>query len=511
VCQSFPARRWALFTPFDYVLLCLYFAAVTFIGGYFYRRSSTSAEFFVGGRTISWLPVAISVIAADTSAITLLGSPGYAYEHNTTLFLYELGYPVAAWLVILIFLPFYCRLKLYTAYEYLEKRFDVRVRWITSALFLIIRGSHVAIAMYAPAIVLTLFTRIPLHTSILLMGIVATFYTTLGGIRAVIWTDVMQFAIVATGIAFTFFLTITRVYGGLGAIGRIGSEYGKWHTFDFSLSLTSDSTFWAMFVGGTVLALATIGTDQAVLQRYFTAKSEAECRRSLKAYSIILIPFNFAMIILGVFLFAFYHQHPDLASGLKSSDWVLPYFAMHQLPHLLATLLTAAIFAASMGVVSAGINSLSTCTVVDFYRRIWRKDASEAEFVRAGRISTLGWGVFTTIGALYAGRLGELALAFGKIQGYVGGVMLGIFLLAIFSRRANALGAIIGSVLGMAVVSYVAFWTDISFFWYGIVGGGVTIIAGYAASMLGPKPAGVPDNLFWRRPGTQLPVPIPQD
>jgi Na+/proline symporter len=149
--------------------------------------------------------------------------------------------------------------------------------------------------------------------------------------------------------------------------------------------------------------------------------------------------------------------------------------------------------------------------VVDFYRRIWRKDASEAEFVRAGRISTLGWGVFTTIGALYAGRLGELALAFGKIQGYVGGVMLGIFLLAIFSRRANALGAIIGSVLGMAVVSYVAFWTDISFFWYGIVGGGVTILAGYAASLLGPKPAGVPDNLFWRRPGPQLPAPIPQD
>lgn len=481
--------------------MCLYFVSVTLIGGYFYRKSSTSSEFFVGGRTIGWLPVAISVLAADTSAITLLGNPGYAYEHDITLVLYELGYVVTAWLVILIFLPFYCRLKLYTAYEYLEQRFDVRVRWIASALFLIIRGSHVAIAMYAPAIVLTLFTGIPLHTSILLMGIVATLYTTMGGIRAVIWTDVLQFLIVITGIFFTFFFTITRVHGGLGAILRIGSEYGKWHTFDFSFNLTSSTTFWAMFVGGTVLALATMGTDQAVLQRYFTAKSEEECSRSLKAYSIILIPYNFALIIMGVFLFVFYHQNPGLAKGVTSSDWVLPYFAVHQLPHLLATLLTASIFAASMGVVSAGINSLSTCSVVDFYRRIWKRDASELEFVRAGRVFTVAWGVLTTIGALYAGRLGELALAFAKIQGFVGGVMLGIFLLAIFTRRTNALGAIIGSIFGMAVISYIAFRTDISFFWHGIIGCLVTMVVGYAISTMGPKPAGLPDYLFWRRTG----------
>jgi Na+/proline symporter len=256
-----------------------------------------------------------------------------------------------------------------------------------------------------------------------------------------------------------------------------------------------------MFVGGTILALATIGTDQAVLQRYFTAKSERECSRSLKAYSIILLPFNFALIVMGVFLFAFYHQHPGLAKGLTSSDDVLPYFAVHQLPHLLATLLVASIFAASMGVVSAGINSLSTCSVVDFYRRIWKRDASEAEFVRAGRIFTVAWGAFTTIGALYAGRLGELALAFAKIQGFVGGVMLGIFLLAIFSRRTSALGAIVGSIVGMAFVCYLAFRTEISFFWYGTISCLVTFVVGYAASTMGPKPAGIPDYLFWGRSG----------
>ena len=304
----------------------------------------------------------------------------------------------------------------------------------------------------------------------------------------------------ATGIAFTFFLTITRENGGLAAIWHIGSEYGKWHAFDFSFNLTSSTSFWAMFVGGTVLALAPMGTDQAVLHCYFTAKSESEFSRSLKAYSVILIPYNFALIIMGVFLFAFYINTRRLAKGLTSSDDVLPYFAMHQLPHLLAALLTASIFAASMGVVSAGMNSLSTCSVVDFYRRIWNKEASEPEFVRAGRIFAVGWGVLTTIGAPYAGRLGELALAFARIQGFVGGVMLGIFLLAIFSRRTSAIGANIGSMVEMAVISYIAFRTESSFFWHGIIGCVVSMVVGYTISTFGPKPVGIPENLFWGRP-----------
>jgi solute:Na+ symporter, SSS family len=491
-----------MFGVIDYVLLGLYFVVVTLIGAKFYRRQSSSAEFFVGGRAMWWLPIAISVIAADTSAVTLLGDPGYAFEHNINIILYEFGYSVAAWLVILIFLPIYSRLSLYTAYEYLERRFDVRIRWIASALFLIIRGAHVSIAMYAPALVLALFAGIPLKTSILLMGIVATVYTTMGGIRAVIWTDVMQFSIVVTAIIAAFCLTINRISGGLARVIQVGSQYGKWHVFDFSFNYTSDTSFWALFVGGIVLALATTGTDQAVLQRYFTAKSERECARSLKAYSIIVIPFNLALVLLGVFLFVFYQQHPTLRNGLPSSDSVLAYFAVHELPHLLATLLTASIFAASMGVMSAGINSMSTCSVMDFYGRIVKKQFTEPELVKAGRFFTFGWGTLTTIGALYAGRLGALALAFAKIQGFVGGVMLGIFLLAFFFRRANAVGAVVGTVAGMAFVFYVAFRTALSFFWYGVISCLVTIVIGYLVSMLTAEPASLPDYLFWRRVGT---------
>lgn len=238
-----------MFTASGYVILCVYFVGLTLLGVKFYRLSSTSSQFFVGGRAMSWLPVAISVIASDTSAITLLGNPGYTYARDIGLISYILSYSVAAWLVILLFLPFYCRLKMFTAYEYLEKRFDVRVRTVISLLFLFIRGAHVSIAIYAPAIILSMMSGLPLHISVVLMGVVTTVYTALGGIRAVIWTDVIQFSIVISSIVITFVLTILRVDGGVSAIWSVGSEFGKWRLFDFSWDLTSDVSFWGMFLG----------------------------------------------------------------------------------------------------------------------------------------------------------------------------------------------------------------------------------------------------------------------
>lgn len=488
-----------MFTPLDYCLLALYLAALTAIGIRYYRRTADSSDFFVGGRRMSWLPVAISIIASDTSAITLLGNPGYSYQSDIRLILYILGYSAAAWLVIWIFIPFYCRLNMVTAYEYLERRFDARVRSLTSILFLFIRGSHVAIAMYAPCLILTLVSGIPLGKCILLMGVFTTIYTTMGGIRAVIWNDVIQFSVVMTGIAVAFVVGLTQIDGGFGEMIRVGTEAGKFQLFDFSLDPTSSVSFWAMFVGGTTLALATMGTDQAVLQRFFTAKSEAECKRSLKAFSVIILPFQIVLLLLGVLLFAYYRQHPqDVAQiGSHDADAVLGYFAVQHLPRFVTVLLVGAILAASMGVMSAGINSLSTCTVIDFHKRFWATGAGDMACVKAGRWYTVLWGILTTIGALYAGCLGQLALAFGKIQGYVGGVMLGIFLLGIFSRRSSAWGALVGGIIGMIVVTYVAFWTEISFFWYAIIGGGATLLSGCLISVLSPLPARVPDELVF--------------
>src|SRR5580704_4341479 len=261
-----------MFSVGYYCLFGIYFLGLTLVGAMLYRKSSSSSEFFVGGRAFSWLPVSISVIAADTSALTLLGNPGYTYANDFRFIFYILAYTVAAWLVIFIFLPFYCRLGIYTAYEYLEKRFDVRVRCCMSALFLLIRGGHVALATYAAALALGLMTKMSLATCIILMGGFATLYTALGGIRAVIWTDVIQFTIVAIGISLIFFTTVHSISGGISEVWQVGREYGKWRVLDFSFNPTSTTSFWPVFVGGCFLTLATLGTDQAVLQRYFSAK-----------------------------------------------------------------------------------------------------------------------------------------------------------------------------------------------------------------------------------------------
>ena len=479
---SFLFAEVPLFGTFEYLLLAAYFAALLAIGARFYRRDSRLAEYFAGSRSMSWLPVSISILASDTSAITILGNPGYAFARDLSIFWYAASYSVAAWLIIAIFLPFYCRLRLYSAYEYLERRFDVRVRTLTSFLFLFVRGAHVAIAIYAPATLLSQITGLSKPGAILLMGCITVAYTTLGGIRAVIWTDVLQFSIVFGGIAVVFFETTARVQGGLAAVWQIGAEAGKWRIVDLSPGLNVETALWPTLLGGTVMALATLGTDQAVLQRYFTAKAESECARSLRAVSVLVLPTNLVLLALGVFLFAFYQQNPALRAALPGPDDVLGHFTRLELPRSVAALLVGGVFAASMGVMSAGINSLATCTVVDFHQRLFRPGASDRECVVAARVATIAWGAVTTVGALYAGKLGTLATAFAKIQGYVGGVMLGLFLLAIFSRRASGAGALAGAAAGMALVTWVAFGTNVGLFWYGTVGAGATIAVGEAVS-----------------------------
>jgi solute:Na+ symporter, SSS family len=473
-----------MFGLVDWLLLAGYLMALLAIGAHTFNRKSRLIDYFAGGRSMSWLPVAISIIASDTSAVTILGNPGYSYAHDLTIGFYVISYSVAAWIVLVVFLPFYCRLNLYTAYEYLERRFDVRVRCFASALFLFIRGAHVSIAIYAASILLGSVTGLSFVQSILLMGCVTVLYTTLGGIRAVIWTDVLQFSIVVLGITCMFVVAVSHISGGFHAVWHLGMEYRKWRIFDWSLDATSDTTIWATLIGGTVLAVATLGTDQAVLQRYFTAKSEQECKFSLKAYSVVILPFNFALLVLGTVLFAFYRQNPKLAAKLPNSDAVLAYFATHEMAHVIAMLLVGCVFAASMGVMSAGINSLSTCTIIDFYKLLLCRNASERHYVLAGRFATFGWGALATAGAVYARNLGALALAFAKIQGYVGGVMLGVFLLAIFSRRVGATDAIFGSIFGLTAVTLVAFGTPLSLFWYGLVGCTTTSVFAWFTSIL---------------------------
>jgi len=476
------------FSAVDYAVVIGYLLLIAAIGSSFYRRKTTAKEYFLGGRAMWWLPVGISMVAADLSAISVMGSPAWSFRNNMMLLWLSVGYPLMAPVAIFIFVPFYARLNLYTAYEYLEKRFNVVVRAITSLLFQLLRASHVALVIYAPSLVIHLVTGMPVWQCILLMGAFTTFYTTLGGMKAVIWTDVIQFCTVSAGITLVFVTAIGRIDGGLGAAYQTALAGGRLEFFNLSTDPTELTSLWACLIGGAVLCLSPLATDQAVLQRLFTTKSERDCRRSIILQCLLVIPIGAMLYLAGVALYCFYERNPSRLTGLTNVDAVVPLFAVRELPAGVSGLIIASIFAASMAVMSAGINSLTTATIVDFYQRMLRPGRSPEHYAAAGRVGTACWGTAATLLALYAGRLGELALAYNKVSSYLSGPLLGIFLLATLTRRANSAGVLIGAAAGAGVVAYVSVTTAWSFFWYGPIGVAVTFVAGYLASLPMPAP-----------------------
>jgi SSS family transporter len=477
------------FTPLDFGLVIGYLVLIAAIGSSFYKRKSTAKDYFLGGRAMSWLPVGISLVAADMSAITVMGIPAWSYKHNIELLLLTLGYPLMAPLVIKVFVPFYSRLNLYTAYEYLERRFSLSVRVLTSVLFQILRGAHVAIVIYAPSLVINLVTGLPIWQCILFMGIFTTFYTTLGGMKAVIWTDVIQFTVVSTGIVLIFLKAFSQVKGGTAAALKAAAAAGKLHLLNFAADPGQLTTVWALLLGGFVLAMAPVTTDQAIIQRLFTTRSTKDCRQSIIVQSIIVLPISCVLYFAGVALFAFYQGRTGHLAGLGNPDAVMPFFAVHELPAGVSGLIVASIFGASMAVMSAGINSLTTATTVDFYQRLFRPDASPRRLAAVGRLGTAAWGLSMTGLALFAGRLGELVNAYNVVSSHISGPLLGIFLLAVLNKRATPAGVLVGAGGGMAIVILVSAMLNWSFFYLAPIGLVATYIIGHFSSLfMSPPP-----------------------
>lgn len=474
------------FTFVSWLVLGGYILTVATVGSLFYRKKSSASDYFLGGRAIGFIPVAISLVAADMSAISYMGVPAWGFGHNLELFLQTAVFLLVVPIVMYLFLPFYSRFQFYTGYEYLERRFDLKTRLLGSALFLLTRGGHVAIVIYAPSMVLSLLTGVSLTACIVVMGTITTLYTTLGGMKAVIWTDVLQFSILLTGVITVFWMSLSRIPGHLHGFMQVAAANGRFHTFNWTTNPNDLTSVWAMVLGGGTLILSTMGTDQAYLQRYFATKSLREGRKSVLLDGLIVVPVGFLLFLLGTALFVFYQFNPSHLAGLPNVDVILPFFVVHELPAVLSGFVIASIFAASMAVMSAGINSLTTVTAVDFYQRLLQKDKAGPHMVLVGRLGTVGWGIAATVGALFAGRLGPLTNAFNKINSYLGGPILGIFLLGMLTRRAKGTATVSAAFIGVATVAVLGWKTDFSFYYFSVVGVVVTFIVGYLLSLFGP-------------------------
>ena len=552
-------------TALDWFIFALYFGGVIAFAIFQSRKNVGIEGYYLANRRLPWGAIGLSVMATQASAITFIGTTGQAYDDGMEFIQVYLPLPLAMIVLSVLFVPFFYGAKVYTAYEYLENRFDAKTRSLTSFLFLVSRGMAAGIVMYAPAVVLSIIMGWDETGTIVIMGAVTILYTMVGGITAVIWTDVVQMLMMFAGIGVALLVLFAELPSevGMGDAIYIGGIQQMWKSIDLSWDLNNRYTLWSGLIGGFFLALAYFGCDQSQVQRYLTAKSLKQSRLSLIFIAFLKVPMQFLILSIGVLLFVFYHfERPPLifnpvetalvessqqrdefaqlrtqheqthdlrrvatldllqarrsgedlgpwqdqiqeydqqlallrreskelveeVRGASSNDvnYVFPSFLIKYVPAGVLGLMIAVIFAAAMSSLDSELTALSSATIVDFYRRYWKRDASERHYLAASRWTTLLWGVLAGGMALYAGQLGSLIEAVNRVGSYFYGSLLGVFLLAFLVKRADGTGAFWGLWGGMLSVFLVSIYTDISFLYYNVVGAVVVLVVGTVFSV----------------------------
>jgi SSS family solute:Na+ symporter len=552
----------------DWAVVAAYIAWLIWDGVKRTKLDRTTESYFLANRSMPWWAVGLSVMATQLSAITLVGTTGQGYNDGLRFVQFYYGLPLAMIILCVTLVPFFYRAKVYTAYEYLERRFDVKTRTLTSGLFLISRAMSCGAIAAAPAVVLSVVLGWTVTMTTLLILVPAVIYTMLGGVQAVTWTDVKTMSLTVFALVIAMVFLVMGLPGGVnvGDALTIAGGSGRLNAFDFRFTLSETYTFWSGMIGGLFLMLSYFGCDQSQVQRYLTAKSVDDGRTSLLMSAFWKIPLQVLVLIVGVFTFLFYLFNPppllfnpvhdarvrgsevapayddlqrefrstfdarrqaalDIASARHAGDvreqaratdefarqdtamrsirtralaliprttedtnyndvnYVFPTWITTALPIGIVGLWIAAIITAATDSIAAELNSLSTASVIDFYKRLVRPDDTDAHYLFVSRIATGFWGVFAGVVAVYATSLGPLIEVVNRFGSFFYGSILGVFLLAILTRRANGTGAFVGLLAGMASVASVAIWRpDISFLWHNVIGAVVVFAVGSSLS-----------------------------
>jgi Na+/proline symporter len=577
----------------DWAIVAAYLIYVVYDGLRLTKRSTEVEGYFLANRSLPWWAVGLSVMATQMSAITLVGTTGQAYADGMRFVQFYFGLPFAMIVLCLTVVPFFYRAKVYTAYEYLERRFDAKTRALASFCFLVQRALSCGVIIAAPSVILSIVLGWNELTTILVMGLTTTIYTMFGGVQAVTWTDVKQMVVIFVGLSVVLYVIISKFPAGvsLGEAVQLAGATGRLKMVDPSFNVNETYTLWSGLIGGFFLALSYFGCDQSQVQRFLTAKSVSQGRTSLLMSAFIKIPMQVLILFIGVMVFVFYqfNQPPmifkaddrakveqsaeyqrlqeeytrafeiqrrealkfsalrgertpekdellrqaltDEVIDLRSSgsmsieslgalkkgyvdvnkeltgirgraidlikrttgkpfndvNYVFPTFITTYMPPGVIGLIIAAIFAAAMSSISAELASLSTATVIDFYRRHFKTEAPDAHYLFVSKLATGCWGIFACIVAMYAGRLGSLIEVVNKFGSYFYGSLLGVFVLAIGTRRATGTGAFWGLIAGVAAVFVVDKFWPISFLWYNLIGCVVVVAVGMLISLFDRK------------------------
>jgi solute:Na+ symporter, SSS family len=463
----------------DFLIIALYLAGITLFGLRFRKKQRSLRDYFLAGRDIPWWAIALSIVAAETSTLTIISVPGIAYDTNFTFLQLVMGYVVGRVVISFVLLPHYFRGDLYTAYELIERRFGRGLRSLTAGLFLLTRAAAEGVRVYAVSIVVSIALGTGEVTSIAIITALTVVYTFEGGLAAVIWTDVVQTAIYVGGTLVGLVTILHLVPGGWPAIHAAAAGAGKLQVFDFSWNFWIPYTFWAGMIGGAFLTTASHGTDQLIVQRLLAARGQKQSVMALLS-SGVWVFFQFALFLMvGVMLWAYYRT-PSASFG--RADRIYPTFIVSRMPHGISGLLIAAILAAAMSNLSAALNSLSSSSIMDFYVR-FRPLAEERTKMRLSRVATLFWALLLfALAVLSLNKVGRVVEVGLQIASIAYGALLGVFLLGVLTRRASQRGAMVGMMFGFGVELYLWKWTAVPWTWWVMIGTCVTFGVGYGFS-----------------------------
>jgi SSS family solute:Na+ symporter len=468
----------------DFAIIALYLAGITLFGLRFRKKQRTLRDYFLAGRDIPWWAIALSIVAAETSTLTIISIPGLAYDTNFTFLQVVMGYVVGRVVISVVLLPHYFRGDLYTAYELIERRFGSGLRSLTAGLFLLTRAAAEGVRVYAVSIVVSIALGTGQMASIAIITALTLIYTFEGGLAAVIWTDVVQTAIYVGGTLVGLVTIAHLAPGGWPAIYTAAAGAGKLQVFDFRASVWIPYTFWAGLIGGTFFTVASHGTDQLIVQRLLAARGQKQSAMALVSSGVAVL-FQFAMFLtVGVMLWAYYGVP---TKNFGTPDRIYPTFIVSRMPHGISGLLIAAILAAAMSNLSAALNSLSSTAILDFYVRLRpQAQVDEKKRMRLARVATVGWALvlfgLAVIALHKVGRVVEVGL---QIASVAYGALLGVFLLGVLTRRANQRGAMAGMVCGFGVDVYLWQGTHVPWTWWVMIGSVVTFAVGWVASGVG--------------------------
>jgi SSS family transporter len=505
----------------DLVILFAYLAGTVLVGAWFSRSNRTVKDYFVSGHRVPWWAIMGSIVATETSTVTFISVPGYAYTRDFTFLQLVMGYMLGRLVVIWLFVPAYFRGELLTVYQLLGQRFGTAVKRFAAGLFLATRTLADGFRLFATGLVLAAVllaapasrasaeawlpgvdpTLAILVVSVLIIGAATILYTYLGGMAAVIWTDVLQLVVYLAGAGIAVLVLLDRIPGGAREVAEVASAAGRFHLFDFTWDLTRGYTFWSGVIGGAFLTTATHGTDQLMVQRYFCAESPKQAKVAILTSGVVVFLQFVLFLAIGAMLFVYYTQHAPAevaaftVDGRLLTDRIFPAFIVLHMPVGVVGLVCAAIFAAAMSTLSSSLNSSAATAMTDFFIPMTGAARTDAHYLRVSKWMTAGWGLLQVAVALAAIRLSSRVVdeVLG-IASFTNGIILGVFLLGTFAPRVGQRAAFAGIAFGTSVMLAVKLLTAVNWQWYVLIGSLTTLAAGTLASRLMPASAEPPPD-----------------